>query len=87
MVDMRYSIFEFCFVQFPDKHWILQLCARAFNMSNLVTSSKFAEYCVCGNDLNGAINCDSETGNVHLAQSFCIFFSEVINTTLTGTCP
>ena len=43
--------------------------------------------CVCGNVLNLAIYCDEGSGSVHLVKSFCMFFSNEINTTLCGTCP
>ena len=43
--------------------------------------------CVCGDVLNWAIYCDEGSGSVHLVKSFCMFFSNEINTTLSGTCP
>ena len=43
--------------------------------------------CICGDSLEGAVDCDRETLNVRIVKYYCVFFSEKLNSTLIGSCP
>ena len=43
--------------------------------------------CVCGNNVKGAVICNANSSAVSLAEYFCIFFCDELNTTLVGSCP
>ncbi len=51
------------------------------------TNSTHSEYCVCGKELEGIIDCDSEKGSARLAIGFCIHFNFTTNSTIVGRCP
>ena len=43
--------------------------------------------CVCGDLIEGAITCNEETKTVYIDEYYCVFFSEIFNSTLIGSCP
>ena len=43
--------------------------------------------CVCGASITQIINCNSETLTVQIKENSCVFFSNIWNSTLIGSCP
>ena len=43
--------------------------------------------CVCGDSLEGAVDCDPDTLQIRLAPYYCISYDKQLNTTVIGNCP